>query len=177
MSAAHRLTLSAVAVLGLVAVPVAVDAAKPKPVKPKAGTYSGYAKVTRNSKVIAFRVPASKRSLQEIQFPTCSPPNGGNRKPVDRTITAKVSRKGKIKGEASFRSRAEFEPGLPWDELQEWTLKINGRFTKANKAKGRLSMSVTAVKVHKGTETPATGPNAGGSSCNTGSVTWRASRQ
>jgi hypothetical protein len=173
---ARRLSILAACALALPCLftaPVAVDAAKPKSVKPKAGDYVGFGRVTRNPKGISFRVPSSRKSMQEVRFPACSE-NGGHVVSGAPPMTAKVSKKGKIKGTASLRSRVEFEIG-PYEEIRDWTLKINGRFKQAHRAKGRLSITVRYFKVHKGTETPVAG--GGDATCNTGSVTWGAKRQ
>ena len=174
---ARRLSILAACALALpclVTAPVAVDAAKPKSVKPKKGDYLGFARVPRNPKGVSFRVPSSKKSLQQVQFPGCSENADGHKVAGAPPMTAKVSKKGKIKGTASLRSRVDFEIG-PYEEIRDWTLKINGKFTQAHRAKGRLSITVRYFKVHKGTETPVAGGVA--RTCNSGSVTWGAKRQ
>lgn len=171
---AHRSILSAVAVLGLVAAPVAVDAAKPKSVKPKAGNYLGFARVSQAPKSVFLQVPSSRKSV-EVGFPACSSSADTPRVRGTPSMKAKVSKKGKIKGEAAIRQRRPPEIPGPYEGLYDYTLKISGRFKTKTRAEGKLSIKVTYGTVLKGTETPA--GRGFGRTCNTGSVKWAAKRQ
>ena len=154
----------------LVLAPAAVNA-----VKPKSGNFRGTAEVPphpKNNRSVSFRVPSSKKSLRDVRFPSCD----SNTRGVPAMKKAKVSEKGKIKGEASIRERIQPEVPGPTEQLRDWTLKITGKFTKTPKAKGRLSVTVRYRTVLNGTETPPP-LNARDNTCRTGSVTWKAGRQ
>jgi len=154
----------------LALVPAAVNAVKPQP-----GTFKGRANVPphpEDIRRVLFRVPSSKKSLRDVAFPSCDTSTGGSTPAMSK---AKVSEKGKIKGEASIRQRHPPEIPGPTEQLWDWTLKITGKFFKPRKVRGKLSVTVRIRTVLTGTETPS-GPR-GERTCRTGSVTWKAGRQ
>ena len=159
----------------LVIAPVAVDAAKPKSVKPKAGNYQGFARVFQNPKSIIFQVPSSRKGPMEVGLPGCSSSANSPRVRATPPMKAKISKKGKISGKATIRTRQPPEVPGPYEALYDHTLKISGRFKTKTRAEGKLSIKVTYGTVLKGTETPA--GRGFGRTCNTGSVKWAAKRQ
>jgi hypothetical protein len=166
----RRLALAVAATAAVVACGAAVAMA----VTPQGGVLL-QGKTSHNNASVRLKVAGSGRQVAKIQFPGC---DGAGPPPVLKKL--KISAAGNFSAKRNGRDVVEQArqgsggSGL-YDEVYDWKVSVNGKFTAPTKAQGTLSVSYRSFL--RDSETGEIRDEPGipqYRNCKTGKVTWKA---